>query len=380
MRLPSSRFLWALIGLILMALASNTVQAQKFYKWTDADGNVQYTQSPPPEGTDSEQRVVATSEVSEERRKYCAAIHSLAHRLAGYNRSGMSLSAASDAMRQFERREGVNVDDIALRELVNFVFSASRRDYDTDIAGRALDACLGGSFGKLGRKSLASAPEEGAPSGGAEQGRTGRAGGRVTGTGWVTHGLIATNYHVVNGKDRIRVRFADGHEVTAFVGESDKDNDVALLRVSGALPTGLPLAATEAGLGAEVFTLGYPHTEIMGNNAKLSTGIVSSTTGLRDDPRLYQISVPVQAGNSGGPLLNRDGEVVGLVTAKLSAAQVYRWTGDLPQNVNYAVKVSFLNRLLQRTSAASSEMPAQTDTLEHHAARIGPSVVLVIAE
>jgi S1-C subfamily serine protease len=283
-------------------------------------------------------------------------------------------------MRQFERREGVNVDDIALRELVNFVFSASRRDYDTDIAGRALDACLGGSFGKLGRKSLASAPEEGAPSGGAEQGRTGRAGGRVTGTGWVTHGLIATNYHVVNGKDRIRVRFADGHEVTAFVGESDKDNDVALLRVSGALPTGLPLAATEAGLGAEVFTLGYPHTDIMGNNAKLSTGIVSSTTGLRDDPRLYQISVPVQAGNSGGPLLNRDGEVVGLVTAKLSAAQVYRWTGDLPQNVNYAVKVSFLNRLLQRTSAAAAEMPAQTDTLEHHAARIGPSVVLVIAE
>lgn len=79
-------------------------------------------------------------------------------------------------------------------------------------------------------------------------------------------------------------------------------------------------------------------------------------------------------------MLNRNGEVVGLVTAKLSAAQVYQWTGDLPQNVNYAVKVDFLAALLQRGGAEGENMASGNDTLETHAARIGPSVVQVIAE
>ena len=112
------------------------------------------------------------------------------------------------------------------------------------------------------------------------------------------------------------------------------------------LATCLRLVGTEAGLGAEVFTVGFPKTEILGVKPKLATGVISSRFGMRDDPRTYQISVPVQAGNSGGPLLNKQGQVVGVVAAKLNAAQVFNWIGDLPQNVNYAVKSQPLLQLV----------------------------------
>ena len=136
-------------GLLLTAGAAD---AQKIYKWTDAEGRVQYTQTPPPDGFKVEQSQVASAEVSEERRKYCAAIRNLAHGLAS-RRHSTPIDVASNQMRSVEISEGIDVDQIALRELVNFVYSgvgsgrASQADWEegTAIAGRAQDACLNGS-------------------------------------------------------------------------------------------------------------------------------------------------------------------------------------------------------------------------------------------
>jgi S1-C subfamily serine protease len=161
---------------------------------------------------------------------------------------------------------------------------------------------------------------------------------------------------------------------------TDAENDLALLSASESLPIGLPLAEGEAAMGSTVYTLGYPHPDIMGRNAKLTTGIVNAGTGIRDDPRHYQISVPVQAGNSGGPLLNERGEVVGLVTAKLSASAVYGATGDLPQNVNYAVKVEFLRQLLEGQARGNPNLAPGAGALDQQVARIAPAVVQVVAE
>ncbi len=367
------------LGLLLAAgMTIPAADAQKIYTWVDAEGRTQFTQTPPPEGVKTESREMAKTEVSVERSTYCAAIRGLASELSHLRRQGMPSTTASEAIREIEVSRRFDVAEVALRELVNFVFAGGRhRDYDADVAGRAHAACLGGSFGKRGRTLAGAGQASGAKKVAAAKEEEPK--GTATGTGWITHGLIATNYHVISGHHDIKVRFADGREATAFVGQYDEANDVALLRVAGQLPPGLPLASGEAVIGTDVFTLGYPHTDIMGNNAKLTTGIVNSITGMRDDPRLYQISVPVQAGNSGGPLVNRDGAVVGLVTAKLSAAQVYQWTGDLPQNVNYAVKVSFLEKLL-RDGSPSENLAVEAGSLEQLAARISPSVVLVIAK
>ena len=121
----------------------------------------------------------------------------------------------------------------------------------------------------------------------------------------------------------------------------------------------------------------------MGANPKITEGIVSSLSGILDDPRTYQISVPVQSGNSGGPLLNRNGEAIGVVTAKLDAETVFEWTGDLPENVNYAIKIDYLRPLLYSLAPRRHplrELQPQTASLEELAARIQGSIVMVVAQ
>ena len=94
------------------------------------------------------------------------------------------------------------------------------------------------------------------------------------------------------------------------------------------------------------------------------------------------MSVPVQAGNSGGPLLNKKGEVVGVVQSKLSAITVFAGTGDLPQRVNYAVKSAFVLPLTGSlpSDSAARLLPAQEAGMEDVVKRVQDSVVMILAE
>lgn len=111
--------------------------------------------------------------------------------------------------------------------------------------------------------------------------------------------------------------------------------------------------------------------------------IVSAASGAGDDPRILQISVPVQAGNSGGPLINSEGEVVGVVMGKVDAVKMLKWTGDLPQNVNYAIKIPYLTGLLSSAPPNQSIKTLnikQVKSIEDIAAQISDSILLVVAE
>lgn len=208
------------------------------------------------------------------------------------------------------------------------------------------------------------------------------------GTGWISDsGYIVTANHVVDGRSKITIVLPNKTRMAVQIVAVDGVNDIAILDIPLAdykekKLTGLSLARGTVNLGARVFTLGYPLKDILGASPKLTAGEISATSGIRDDPRIVQISVPVQAGNSGGPLLNMKGEVVGLISAKLSAVQVLKATGDLPQNVNYAIKGRYVEGLLmdlpQKNIPTVRIVPQSS--LEEIVSKIRDMVFIVIAE
>lgn len=215
-------------------------------------------------------------------------------------------------------------------------------------------------------------------------GRSADAEGSSMGTGWLTaHGYIVTCYHVVKSHRRVFIKSQKLEKRTAKLIQSDRVNDIAILRPDRlvGLPSGLPLAVDAVGIASKVFTLGYPQTQLLGNSLKFTEGTVSALRGLHDDPRCLQISVPVQAGNSGGPLLNTNGEVVGVIVSKLAAVNVFAWTGDLPQNVNFSVRSDYVKALLGALEKREHPvLEAKKADMEELVSRSSDSVVMVIAE
>lgn len=166
-----------------------------------------------------------------------------------------------------------------------------------------------------------------------------------TGTGFaISDGYIVTNYHVTKGAKTIRVRGIDGDINKSYKGYAvvyDKEHDLSIIKIIdqnfdsfGTIPYGI--GRTTVDVGDNIFVLGYPLTSSMGNEIKLTDGIISSLTGYKGNESMFQISAPIQPGNSGGPLFNENGDVVGVVFAKHTEAE----------NASYAIKISYLFRLL----------------------------------
>jgi S1-C subfamily serine protease len=114
-----------------------------------------------------------------------------------------------------------------------------------------------------------------------------------------------------------------------------------LLKVAGKFIP-IPISKEDAALGDAVFTIGFPNVDLQGTQPKYTDGKISSLAGIKDDLRQYQISVPVQPGNSGGPLVDSAGSVKGVIVARLNDIAVLETSGTIPQNVNYAVKAKYL--------------------------------------
>lgn len=200
-----------------------------------------------------------------------------------------------------------------------------------------------------------------------------------TGTGFiVAEGRVLTNHHVVDGCQRVLGVLADRRWVDLAPGPADPRLDLALLRGPADLGPALAFRDGPPRRGDEVVTYGFPLAGILGSGPTLTTGEISALTGLRDDPNTMIISAPVQAGNSGGPLLDRAGNVVGVIVAKLAALRVAERTGDLPQNVNFAIQggvaLAFLERHgvpVRRSRSIAHYPPAEVGEIAH------PSTLLI---
>jgi S1-C subfamily serine protease len=168
-----------------------------------------------------------------------------------------------------------------------------------------------------------------------------------SGTGFYIskEGHIITNQHVIDGCKTIKTNEGGSLRAISSVVE-DVRNDVALLKGEGKKAIAFIRGGRGVRQGDEIIAYGYPLSGILSSSAKVTTGTVSSLSGLGDDFRYMQISAPVQPGNSGGPLLDQGGNVVGIVTAKINAMEIQKATGDIPQNVNFALKSSVIKDLL----------------------------------
>lgn len=182
-----------------------------------------------------------------------------------------------------------------------------------------------------------------------------RPSGSGTGFAITEDGFLVTNHHVVKGAAQIRVLTREG-VVPATVVKVDPANDLALLKVNGRLA---PLAVTSSRavrLGSTVATVGFPNVGLQGFAPKLAKGEIAALSGAQDDPRFFQISVPIQPGNSGGALVDERGNVVGVVASKLAAQAALAASGVLPENVNYAVRSTLLLSFLESTPAAVGQL------------------------
>ncbi|MGM0740160.1 MAG: S1 family peptidase [Pseudomonadota bacterium] len=219
-----------------------------------------------------------------------------------------------------------------------------------------------------------SAEEESvAPSTSADPAEPGREYG--TGTGFLINreGVYLTNAHVIENCSSLRL---DG--LSAEVVAVSKSFDLAALRTpTDNIGTPLFFSENEVGLNADVTIAGFPLHGLLGG-LNVSRGSVSSMKGIGGDETNVQISAPVQPGNSGGPMIDRNGNVVGVVVAKLDAVEVANATGDIAQNVNFAIRGSIAKIFLQTNGIEYSLGANQTDLSPEDAARILQSATKLI--
>lgn len=183
-----------------------------------------------------------------------------------------------------------------------------------------------------------------------------------SGTGFaLKNGYVVTNYHVIENAKSIIIQGINGDfdkQYNATIVATDKYNDLALLQIVdnafkgfGIIPYNVKTTVSE--VGEDVFVLGYPLTSTMGDEIKLTTGVVSSKSGFQGDVSLYQISAPIQPGNSGGPLFDGKGNIIGIVSAKHKGTE----------NVSYAIKTSYLKNLME--SSIPTNILPQTNKIQN---------------
>jgi S1-C subfamily serine protease len=203
-----------------------------------------------------------------------------------------------------------------------------------------------------------------------------------SGTGFVVsrdQGYVLTNKHVVRACGQVKVRIDGGKTRIATLQAVDADDDLALLRVP--LPAG-PTATFRQDPavrpGDAIVAVGFPLAGLLADQVNVSTGSVNALAGLYNDLHMLQMSAPVQPGSSGGALFDASGNVVGVVVTKLNAKVVAEETGDIPQNVNFAVKASVAREFLRDHGVSFRTAPSSVARSNADVGEIGRQVTILV--
>jgi uncharacterized protein len=162
-----------------------------------------------------------------------------------------------------------------------------------------------------------------------------------------TKGDFLTNYHVVEACVSTRLRIAGARREGSVIA-NDERNDLAVVRAQPPSASilhfweGKPIRPADP-----IVVLGFPYAGLLASTPQVTTGAISALAGLHDDTRYLQLTAPMQPGNSGGPLLDLSGNVVGIVSARINALAVVERTGTLPENINFAIKSGIIRSFLE---------------------------------
>lgn len=195
----------------------------------------------------------------------------------------------------------------------------------------------------------------------------------TTGTGFLVsnQGHVVTNHHVVEGCRVVLARSGSAPLHPVELLATDPKNDLAVLKINPlGLAKPLMIRRSRPRLAESVIAMGFPLAGISASSVQATVGNISALAGVLDDTRALQFTAPIQPGNSGGPLIDSWGDVVGVVTSRLSSVWSIKNIGDLPQNVNFAMKASMVaafldsNSIPYETAPTRSSVPAAEDVAE----------------
>jgi S1-C subfamily serine protease len=196
-----------------------------------------------------------------------------------------------------------------------------------------------------------------------------------TGSGFLisSDGYLLTNYHVVKKAKGISILF-NGSSVKypATLIKYDSENDLALLKIKNSnFIINYKMLDSEIDVGSSVFALGYPMISVMGSEIKLTDGIISSRSGYMNDKTIYQISSPIQPGNSGGPLFDIHGNLIGMTSSGITSLN----------NVGYAIKSTVISRFLSScgVSKPNGTSASQQNSLPSKVKLLTQNIVSIIA-
>ncbi|MEC7489091.1 MAG: trypsin-like peptidase domain-containing protein [Pseudomonadota bacterium] len=164
-------------------------------------------------------------------------------------------------------------------------------------------------------------------------------------------GYVITNHHVINGCRSVKIHHR-GMSIKAIVIANDPGNDLALLKGDFRPSTVLPLATSKPELLQDVYVAGYPFGKKISTSVKVTKGIISSLTGIGNNFSNIQVDAALQPGNSGGPILDDRGNVVGVAVAKLDIRKVLKNFGVIPEDTNFGIKTSVVRSVLESSNVS----------------------------